>query len=378
MANKIVVEIGANPDEVIVSPDDLLNAGMYGAGAVVRVQSSATQAGTFANVGSAAIVTGIYAYTIYDQAGIASTWYRSRYENAGATVVSDWSPAFQVLAPTTATTPYATVAGAKQRLDPNMGATSDPLLQSLCDQVNGWIESRTGRVLGPVPVFSTTLNGAVSLGATTAILTSTSGLAVGDDIMFGLVTATPHEHATVSAISGNTVTLMTALGAGYANATAVKRVLVLDGFDTQEGGRLLLYPRGIVSISSIEVAQYTGGTFSSIPMSDVKLRPAPPDPGWPFTEIWMSNVPSASNPLPYWASGYDNIRADAIPGWPAIPDEIIDIGLTAVVGMWRARASGGGDTFTIGTDGERTFERFLSFEQRRTLNRYTIKSLEII
>ncbi len=277
----------------------------------------------------------------------------------------------------TAVGTYATLAGVKQRLDPNQGSQSDTLIQKLCDQANAWIESKTHRILAPVPAFSTTLNGAVSAGATTATLTTTSGLAINDELMFDLVTATPHESLTVLAINGNVVTFTTALVSGYANGKTVKRVLLLDGKDAFEG-RVLPYPRGIISITSLEVASFTGGPFNTIPMSDVDLQPEPPEPGWPFTEIHMVDIPSANNPAPFWPDGYDNIRADALTGWPQVLDEIVDIATTAVIGAWRSRASGGGETYTIGMDGQRSFERALSYEQKRTLSRYELKSLEII
>jgi hypothetical protein len=83
------------------NPDELLNAGQYGAGAIFRVQSSATEAGAYADVtgtGSTptiAIAAATRSYTAYDPLGVATTWYRVRYENAGATRVSDWTPVFQ-------------------------------------------------------------------------------------------------------------------------------------------------------------------------------------------------------------------------------------------------------------------------------------------
>ena len=79
---------------LVENPDELLNAGAYGAGAVVRVQTSATQAGTYADVSGTgstptlALVTLIRAYTGYDPNGTVSSWYRTRYENAGATRLS--------------------------------------------------------------------------------------------------------------------------------------------------------------------------------------------------------------------------------------------------------------------------------------------------
>lgn len=88
MAN--VIRIG------VENPDELLNASMYGTGAVVQVQTASDQAFTSpSDVTTVAIVTGVTAYTAYHQAGTSSSWYRTRYENAGETVTSDWSDAFQ-------------------------------------------------------------------------------------------------------------------------------------------------------------------------------------------------------------------------------------------------------------------------------------------
>ena len=93
MAIKVEIEVE--------DPDALLNAGMYGAGAVIRLQWSATAAGSYADVSGTgstptiALVTLTDSYTGYDPVGTSSTWYRTRYENAGATRLSDWSAVFQ-------------------------------------------------------------------------------------------------------------------------------------------------------------------------------------------------------------------------------------------------------------------------------------------
>lgn len=80
----------------VEDPDALLNAGMYGAGAIVRLQSCATETGVYVNESSAALVTAVRSYVMYDADGLSTTWYRTRYENSGGTVTSDWSPVFQV------------------------------------------------------------------------------------------------------------------------------------------------------------------------------------------------------------------------------------------------------------------------------------------
>jgi len=87
------------PNYVTVALDDvdrLLNAEMYDAGAVVRLESCATQAGVYASEGTSAIVSGTEIAVFYDTDGTTSTWYRTRYENAGGTVTSSYSAPFQV------------------------------------------------------------------------------------------------------------------------------------------------------------------------------------------------------------------------------------------------------------------------------------------
>lgn len=93
------------PNVVRITTDqseEILNAGAYGAGAVIRLQTAATQAGAFADVAGTgstptlAIVAGTRVYTGYDPNGVTSSWYRTRFENVGGTRLSDWTTAFQV------------------------------------------------------------------------------------------------------------------------------------------------------------------------------------------------------------------------------------------------------------------------------------------
>jgi hypothetical protein len=94
MANQLRVDLPAR-----VTAANLLNAGMYDTGAIIRIQWSATEAGTFADVSGTgstptiAIVSGTETYTGYDPLGDSTRWYRSRFENAGGTRLSDWSDA---------------------------------------------------------------------------------------------------------------------------------------------------------------------------------------------------------------------------------------------------------------------------------------------
>jgi hypothetical protein len=152
-----------------------------------------------------------------------------------------------------------------------------------------------------------------------------------------------------------------------------------DGADAIEGGRLLPIPIGIRAIAQLEIALYTGAAFSIIPATDYFLRPTPQerDPGWPATELWLTDLPSANNPVPFFPPGFANVRVTATWGWPAEPDDIIELAESLAVRRWQARQSGQNDQ--VGTDqfGEQTISRLLSRDDWHTLMKYAIKSIEI-
>ena len=112
---------------------------------------------------------------------------------------------------------YATLAGVKTRMaqaGQPFGDQDNGKLQAICNQVNGWIESRTGRPLGPYPAFSTTVVSGGTIGSQSVTLASTTGLAIADAIMLGAVGAT-HEHGIVANITGSVVSLQWPLAAAY-------------------------------------------------------------------------------------------------------------------------------------------------------------------
>ena len=275
---------------------------------------------------------------------------------------------------------YATLAAAKAYLG-IADSGDDTLLSAICDRVNQWIERTTGRVLAPMPNFSTTVASGATLGATTVTLASVTGLNVGDEIMFAAVTATPHESTDVLAINGSVVTLKTPLGAAYSNGTAVARVIVQDGSDALEDGHLMLFPRGIVTLGALEIAFYTGGAFNLVPSSDWKLRPSGPDlsPGFPFTELWLVDIPSAGNPTPVIFPGFDTVRLSGMTtGWPAMPDDIVDFANRLVVNIWKTRGAAGGDQVSVGADGSHTITRLMSATDWSLIRYYSIKSVGIV
>ncbi len=204
---------------------------------------------------------------------------------------------------------YATLAAVKSRLGIT-GTTNDAVLQALCDQVNGWIETTTGRIIAPDPTTS----------------------------------------------------------------------YVQDGFGALEGGRMLPFPRGIVSLTKLEIATYTGGPFSVVPATDYYLRPSGPDlvPGWPYTELWMTNIPSVNNQYPAFYPGFDNVRLTGSFGWPAIPKEIAEVAEVTVVRAWHGIQAGQADVVGSDATGAPVVSRFVSGRDRDTIARYTVRSVSIL
>jgi hypothetical protein len=141
----------------VENPDEILNSGAYAAGAVMRVQSSTTEAGVFADISGTgstptiAVVTLQRAYTGYDPGGTSSTWYRTRFENAGGTRLSDWTAAFQVGDETEGL--LCSLYDVKQALGSTVAATADD--EQIIDDIRAvtrFIESHCGRWFVPRPL----------------------------------------------------------------------------------------------------------------------------------------------------------------------------------------------------------------------------------
>lgn len=72
----------------IANPETLLTT--WGAGALARLESSATETGSYTEVGTAALVAGLYDYYVVDAAGTSAMWYRWRPSIAAPAVPEDY------------------------------------------------------------------------------------------------------------------------------------------------------------------------------------------------------------------------------------------------------------------------------------------------
>lgn len=306
MAN--VIRIG------VENPDELLNSGAYGSGALIRVQSSATESGSYADLtgtGSTptvALVTATTIYTAYDPVGESTTWYRTRYENSGGTRLSDWQTAFQVGAEEAGG--ICSLYDVRQRLGLAVNDTSED--ENLLDHirtVTTFIEGRTGRWFVPRPLS----------GTTTYRMHTESGRALW--IPKGI--------------------------------------------------------RSITTLGVAEEDQpASGGTYTTATSSDYYIDPPEIErsSGWPATRIVFRR--NASGAATIFQDASYGVEITGAFGWSAPPADVANVGANMVVALHRRRgASGGGDSVTVNIDGSRTFEWLLSTTDRRTLDWYAIRTV---
>jgi hypothetical protein len=297
----------ANPLKIQVeNPDDLLNAGVYGTGALIQIQSATTHGGAYADLtgtGSTptiAIVSATYAYSGYDPNGASTTWYRTRYKNAAGSLTSDWSDEFQANG-----VGYCSLYDVKQRLGRTAltDTADDENFADLIVTASDYIKGYTGRDF--LPDYNT--------------------------------------------------------------------ILTFDGYDAIHGGRCLLIPRGVRSLSLVEAAAYTGASFVTIPSTDHFLRPAAHErtPGWPATELWLTDQPSSATSQ--FMAGYGTVRLTGTFGFAAVPPRIEEVCLNMVVKMWASRQAGQADLTGAGDSASSTYSPSLSRRDAMTLDLHSLR-----
>lgn len=123
----------------VTNVDELLATEAYGAGALLRWERAAIEAGPYAEGGTVALVSGTSLYDVWDSAGVETTWYRTRISNAGGTTFSAYS---DPRSPVTSVTSVAEV-----RALVNSGL-SDIDLQAVIDREEAWLAGQVGPLAG--------------------------------------------------------------------------------------------------------------------------------------------------------------------------------------------------------------------------------------
>jgi len=310
---------------------------------------------------------------------------------------------------TTSIGSYATLAGVKARLSGTFDSTDDALISSLCDQVNQFIESPQGcgRIIAPRPVgggvasaneiqtvtlaksvgnvtgghWTLTFNGSTTTDLAWNIDGATLQLALRAlaTINGANVTVTgdgPYAVEFIGVFAGLSQALMTADATHLTVAPCTATVVLTSTpqtvtyyFDGNGGRTIYIDHRGITELA---VTQQTGGSYTVLAATDYFSRPQPQEraPGWPATRIELSDFPSGG--WWYFPPGFSTVRAKLVLGWPAIPDDLIGVALTAVVRSWQARQSG--QTDIVGTDetGAPVVSRYIAAADWATLKAYRV------
>lgn len=198
---------------------------------------------------------------------------------------------------------------------------------------------------------------AIGTYATAALLKARAGIAdTTDDTELGKVCDQVNAYIESPAACGRVI------------APITSAAITLDG----DGTPCLRYPLGIRAVSLLEVAQYTGAAFATVPSTDYFLRPGPAElmPGWPYTRVELTDRPTGSWSV--FPRGYNTVRMTATTGWAAIPDEITDVALTAATRAWHGVQNGQAEI--VGTDdmGRPLVSRFFSLRDMATLRAYSV------
>ena len=145
-------------------------------------------------------------------------------------------------------------------------------------------------------------------------------------------------------------------------------IYTLDG--SQATGTYLDVPIGVRTLTTVEVAPYTGAAFTTLPATDAYLRPAAATlpPGWPATTLLLSDY--ATGGYATWPSGLANIRLTGTFGFAAIPDDVRGVAIARVVRMFHGRQAGQADIIGSDETGSPIVSRYTSPADLATLNRY--------
>jgi hypothetical protein len=317
----------------VENPDEILNVGAYNAGAIIRLQTSATQVGGFADVSGAgstptiAVVTATRSYTGYDPNGIVSSWYQTRYENVGATRVSDWTPSFQVGDETAGL--LCSLYDVQQELITGpipVDANRDELILEKIAQVSAEIEGYCGRWLAPRP--------------TNPASTMTLNFDVGMDTHGGDL---------------------------YFAGGVYGRELVLRN-DFRVCGIRTLTALNIAFVSQPE----TGGVYSAANIADVMLRPRPVADG-PANRLVFTNANNVGSIL-YFYAGYNTVQATGSFGPASVPLDIQAVAIMAAVRRYAGKGSGAA-TVALGPDGGVMLLANFSPDMMKTLDRYRVPNV---
>jgi hypothetical protein len=201
---------------------------------------------------------------------------------------------------------------------------------------------------------------AIGSYATATLIKSRAGITdATDDTLLGTIADQVNmyiERTTGRIIAPGTV------GTAYYDGEGDNRIFLPV---TADGTRI----GGVRAITSLAVADYTGGAYTTLPAADYFLR-GMSQPAGPYDWLYLSDTATGGYTL--FPRGFNTVKLIGTTGWAAIPDDVQEVALTIAVRAWHARQNGQQDI--VGTDefGRPVVSRFVSGRDRDTLRAYTL------
>ena len=141
---------------------------------------------------------------------------------------------------------------------------------------------------------------------------------------------------------------------------------VYDG----DGSDTLYIPNGIRSVTTLTIADSTGGAAVAETHYVILPRVQERRPGWPG--FWLRLTDLA--PVRFW-DAFSNVSVTGNFGWEEIPDALKDVALTITIRAWHARQTGQADIVGNDEAGAPIVSRFVSMRDRKTIQRYKVDYL---
>lgn len=124
------------------------------------------------------------------------------------------------------------------------------------------------------------------------------------------------------------------------------RIPQVDGTTTRyydsPGGSVLRLPEGCTSLTEVAVASQTGGAYTTLGTAEWRLRPSDPEPGWPYTELVLTDLATTS-----FAAGFDTIKLTGVFGWSTVPGLVKEAVIQMAQQMYNRSQTA--DTGLVGT-----------------------------
>jgi hypothetical protein len=140
-----------------------------------------------------------------------------------------------------------------------------------------------------------------------------------------------------------TTKITTSLGFDFFRHPAVSgtEVRLFDG----DNGNMVRVPEGIISLTGVGLAAYTGQSYTALTVGDWRLR-WPVKLGGPYLSVMLSDVGTWRR----WYRGFDTVQLTGVFGYPSIPPDIEQATLMWAADLYRLGAGGGAQLSATGEE----------------------------